>query len=395
MDFNDFDYLLESHYDETIVTERYYGKNKTLLECEELVAKLQAMCIEDYSVDLTHSLANTKLQANLTKLFNVEKVLIHWTNSAMINARTCMNLHIIQTLTNSDDIGKDGLKNKNGEDIILIYINKGVLMLDYVKPAHVIAILLHEIGHNFSNNGYRAVTALLYSIQTDIAKNITMNALSSAPAKSIRHGLRSSIAANSVLSKLSMTTTKIISVLSEGLQLLLSPAVTLTIPVAIIFGPLSQLVNVLSKKFEDYADSVATAYGYGVELSEFLQLAETKGVGVKTKFQANPFTKVLYDIGQANYEILAMLGTPHGTYQERTKKAIMKLESDIKSGDFDNNMKKELTRDLDRLKSQYNMLISTPEGERQTIATYFRSNMEKNCAGRPDIIARIFPENQI
>lgn len=137
------------------ITEVYFGKNKNLLEIEK--------CIGEIRKDMTRiTIGNTYKNDNLIRINRLIEEEFGFKNVAvMIDTNHYYNAYTFP-VSNALDTGKEWdkfiIKNNNGykwkkeaEYSTIIVLFTGMLGDKRFTDGEITAILLHEIGHSFSN----------------------------------------------------------------------------------------------------------------------------------------------------------------------------------------------------------------------------------------------------
>lgn len=391
---NDFDYLNESSAGDYF-REAYYGKRKELIECEDLFNDILIKFLKSPYDNINKYPENIKINELLKRFFGVNYVGIYWSRSEMPDARTIVNSHVIQIAKGDSLRNKttDGFRDISGNEKIVIQISKGLLKLDNITGAHMMAVILHEIGHNFDNTPFRAINFLLTILSTDGA-NIVREMVSSNVMKRGMFTLKTIpdrvIQAIKPLSFISSNLGRFNKKVTGSINYLLSPMSTLALAPALILSPSLHIHGIFAKKSEDYADSFATSYGYGKELNEVLIIIQTNVFSVKDVFLKTPLTSFLYDLGVVNGELISNMLGRHGSSQERLKKSIIKLEKDLNSSDYPAEMKSALTQEIDDMKKLYISYIKSNDDEKLVMAATVRTFIDEMFDGRTDLISKIF-----
>lgn len=138
------------------VNEAYVGKTETLLQMEEQIGKIR-MNLSRYD-DFDSNPETQKLNRLFEKQFGMDVYALHMDPHKQINAFTrvlATNFDIAKNLKFSDWIvadRKDGYRFKpNNGFCINATIYYGLIAQPDLTDAEVLAILLHELGHNFAD----------------------------------------------------------------------------------------------------------------------------------------------------------------------------------------------------------------------------------------------------
>lgn len=154
---------------------------------------------------------------------------------------------------------------------------------------------------------------------------------------------------------------------------------------------LSQLSLVKGRQGEQFADSFATTYGYGNELIQALEkLSDYKNYITRNHTP----DKLVRGYLNAQLELMSLYGDVHGSDQARCADAIEKLKSDLKTGDYPEDMKKDLLHDIAELKKTYDAIVNCSPEERVNFVRGWRKFVDVIFKGRPEIL-RIFKPNRM
>ena len=138
-----------------LLTERYYGKHPELLECEKLIASMSETLKKNPAWNPMESKENLMLMQRLQDLFNFEEFVIVWKNYVFPqfspNAMTLPFGYLytkkpeFETVETSNGIQFKRAKGK----LFFMLIDAGIIRHTKMTPPEVLAVILHEIGHNF------------------------------------------------------------------------------------------------------------------------------------------------------------------------------------------------------------------------------------------------------
>lgn len=405
---NDYN-IKESTYD--IITEAYKGKTPNLLKAEDALSKLIDSMKNDSLKDYTNSPDNKSLENALCNQFGFKSVNISWKRfpSAMSNVYTMFNVNVLFGNSPGFVDSKTGYYDKNHKHVLYIVADSNAVKNLGWSAQEYLAVLLHEIGHNFDSSPYMLIhlsmltISQLTSIMLDIIENknvpVTLLPTIKQIASTTNSGrtIISSITAFiekikdqfPVLKKF-MNGVKIIgSTLSRWAEKGISPLLILsTVPAYVLFSPLLQLSSAFMRKNEQHADSFAVYYGYGDSLASALSRLETMNLNVDKVH--SPINKVLTDLALANRTIINGLCGIHGSQDTRIMDTILLIENEIKRGDYPPEVVAELKDQLENTKLTYSIFMKG--GENKFVVTAFvRETLANLFNGRTDYIAKLFP----
>lgn len=142
-----------------IMNEAYIGKNENFLEMEKLLGLIRSNL--DYKKDLNRSENVQKFNRLMEKQFGCKVFALRIEKANVINAYTeVLNLRF--DITNKIDMRKavianqsDGYRFKEPNNFCIVCtVYSGLLAYEELSNAELLAIILHEIGHNFADGIY-------------------------------------------------------------------------------------------------------------------------------------------------------------------------------------------------------------------------------------------------
>lgn len=419
---NYFDFGLDA-----FVTEAFYGKDKRFLKCEEAIEMIRSDVRSGggYARRIDGSEGNELLQKTLCDIFGFKKMLIHWDISTIM-ATSNMTLPTSAVIMEGKAIfGKLPFDKipYDKDHVMTVVMDCSQSLFGMLSDAQILAIILHEVGHNFEVNPYQAIqfiigvtSALMSNITTlamfgadalpTVAQNVTNTvvstganlALSTNPGKPIALFLSTLwdrvMQLTPGLSKLSRFFGKIGLGITRWCSVYLSPLNALSIPTAAMVAPFAQLATVATRKGEQFADSIAAAYGYGPELSTAMDIFNKYYLAPGKDYykKASPFKKFLYNLGLANMEILQMLSNDHGTGMSRAASMLNELKKSLDDTDLTPAQKAELNKEIKRLEDTYESYGRLADGESSNVAVAVRSFIMKYFDGSLALWEKILPD---
>lgn len=237
--------------------------------------------------------------------------------------------------------------DKKHEISVYIYMSINDIIENDLSGPEVLAVLLHEIGHN---NDTCAPTRLRFILQTLLSAGINIpislgyNWLEPKTMKIVdwifqKTHLRGII----VLCKQLLT----------ELNKLQRVALMSRVPHLATLSAVSIMqLTFLGYWAERKSDSMAVKYGYGPELISALNKFQDDGVSDKLSekiIHSNPFTGLLYDLTDAIINTASIFVAPHPSNVNRAKNALTKLEREIQDPNIPSDLKKEIKREIKEL----------------------------------------------
>lgn len=341
-----------------VVMEYYAGKTKELLKCESYLQKI----IDDillHKDDVTgraiitkNNEWNSKLEDELADFFGVKEVNIHW-SAGNVNAYTLTpSVMFINGYKNALETGKTSSLKMH------ICIYEDLIADANLNSSELMAVLLHEIGHNFYYCPIMAGFELFYSIMT-----LGLPILASFLAKVIYYakwGIEDFIK-KSIPSVYSAYAN--IKSFMNDIKRFIAPIETASIVARLLSGSativLKNPVNKLLKYGgEEGADSFAARYGYGPEQTSALakmSSVENTRYGKALKDGGSGMS-IYHDFNQLSLDIICMCAVePHPNASQRASSMLKKLKRDLASGKYPEGMKKDLEKEIDRMEKMYNV----------------------------------------
>ena len=146
-------------YKNMIITEAYFGKTPILLEIEKQIGVIRSN-LNKYS-DINRSEEVLKLNRLFEKQFGMEIFSLHVEKNNTINAYTIpvatrFDIAFNDNLSKKIEANqKDGYRFKPGNNLCIICnIYLGLLNCKDITDAEILAVILHELGHNFADAIY-------------------------------------------------------------------------------------------------------------------------------------------------------------------------------------------------------------------------------------------------
>lgn len=325
-----------------LLSEAYYGRQRELAECERLLdAVVDGVRSRGMKYNPNASPELEKVRRILAGFFNFEEACIFWsTNSAVAGAFTVPVTSVLNEWDYQTESWRGGIRWKNsGKKYLVIQVNNGLLLDKSFGGKHILAVLLHEIGHNFYLTEYAKVVRKVNFIFVIIKSlmDAMVTASSSNPEEALGH------LGNAARAALLRPATRLFSRQKGDFNLISGAAGTvfgaifqvfgslvglLRIPLTVIVSPVlfvQSLVDflissVFLQHYDDevFADSFATSYGYGKELAEVTR-GMMKGSNVKITLSAvrdTPIETVLA-FPSAMASAICWLGDPHPSSIQR------------------------------------------------------------------------------
>ena len=241
---------------------------------------------------------------------------------------------------------------KKHEISVYIYMSINDIIENNLSGPEVLAVLLHEIGHNTDTCVPTRLRFILRSLlYAGINIPITLAANWSEP-KIIK--LIDWIFQKTYLRGIIVLCKQLLSELIKFKRI----DFVVQVPQQAILS----LVSVIHLTFLGYwgerkSDSMAVKYGYGPELVSSLNKFKDDGVSDKLSekiIHSNPFTGLLYDLTDAIMCTFSIFTTPHPSNVNRAKNALTKLERELQNPNIPSDLKKEIKGEIKELNEMIN-----------------------------------------
>lgn len=388
-------------FEDLFLDEAYFG-TKRVQSIQDAMDKIVAKVTSDKDVVIEGSALDRELESAVKETFGFKSVHIYWANRAgagMTGPYTmpgAIILHSGGTISGSKtanlaygsyENSKDGFYDKNHELSAFIQMDTSLIYEFNMTSEELVAVLLHEIGHNFDYSPFTVIgawyTVLMNLIAGDfgVLLNIPIQEWGRPVLMALRNldtYMQMYIPPLGVIAKLIGRVSFNVSRFLTGI---LSPVSTIfTAPIYILYSPFSWFQNTFARKKEMYADSFAASYGYGSELVTALDKIADVMTGNPN---AGPFMSFFYDFARLQNEIMALGMGGHTSNQRRAIKVINKLEEDMKNPAIRPEARAELNAKYQEMKNTYDKIVNMDEDGKNKLTAAFRRMVDNWYAGKP------------
>ena len=434
---------------EEIVLESYIGKTRTLKACEEILDQMRFLLKQKPTLDINNHPLNKKLCNLLKQEFGFKNAYVNWfrfdaLTGGTTNAYTQVNAVVFFKdlgKREDDDSGVNGYYDKKHQHVLCITISTSMILYSDLTGGELLAILLHEIGHNFDNDIHKfflhlinlASSAIMILdtgkwMKEDGLRNILNNseqigelfgrmAFISSPliiGSNIYNELmgRMNQLLNTIIDivpfaryieRASISTVRLLDevflVLNEDWLVFINWIKEKPIRQAMAKSPilfiLKCMVNVSTKKGEKYADSFATIYGYGSELSTALTKTTFGEIShIKMATDRFPIVSIITDLRYAfHYVVNCAMQPDHGSDIERAVFILQTLRKELASSDLHPGLKKEVEEEIVKLEEIIDNLQHATIEKRYYIAAGMQWVILNVFKGNTFLLERIFPDH--
>lgn len=389
--------------------EAFFGKNP-IQPIQKAMDKIYDLAMKNPNMVITKTSENKNLEIAIQKVFNFKSVSIEWSNSKVAPGYMGVNAYTftpsdITKLSNSANYGtflnkKEGFKD-SGNSKIYITLDTALFTEMGITSQEGVAVLLHEIGHNFDLsprsvlNAWLNVFTMLYGIIVSvptggIALIPVLIKGSSELITLFGRGVQQKVLnlnayimdAIPPLTKVGTGLQKISINLQRFFSKLLAPTAVIGIPLLFLIMPFSYLATGTQRSGERYADTFASTYGYSEELISALEkINKYEIVDLK---KDNSYVNVFGGLALLYREVLCMTDY-HQSNQTRLIKVMNKLEKDLKEVK-DPELKNDIQAEIKRCKDLYNSIVNMPDDQRIPFLTTFRQMMDRWYNGKSYIL---------
>lgn len=380
----------------SILKEAYFGSSKYLKEAEEHIARLIEIAKKSNSkFKLSECPANKKLESALAKQFGVESVNIHWMRSPSANAYT--RPYMTQFSGISEYINKKNYNStkvfRNSSKKIFLSSTDTILTGVGFTPEEILAVILHEIGHNFDTTTLRMFQGIPFFWASTIISNL---------------GHITDMVTDSIIRQFSILLDPVMDLFH-----LFTKEMGFFSPITRIINFIKNLPSLKSLKMIEYvpdyfqiatniinfgaaygserfADSFATSYGYGPQLSNALMKLDSfykENTFIGEIVNEIPVVNCVYSFAVVFDDIITSMKSVHPQTGTRIKISLNKLKRDLADPSIDAGMKKAIGKDIDALEKLYDDYLEVrdiPEYRTCVLVGYRKMN-EKIFGGKLNI----------
>lgn len=368
------------------VTEAYYGKTSELKMCEQLLGTLKEK-LNQGLVDVNQSKEAKKIESLLSKTFSIYSLRLVFTHENLFvgnidikNTKSIEDIpiHVMGAYTIPfrggffDKDKKTGFSDLSNAGMVVTIPTVYFMDMD-LTPGEVLAIILHEIGHSLNSSIMNLIATIpLISLKNmskaektgfliGVGNSIVMQSIPQLSSFISRFMGYFNKASADILYKIPLLRelSKFVNSLVE-----LKDIILLFKKLKKLFGPMflqNLLFSVLNPAnlfgygVEAYSDSVATAYGYGPELSVALtKLSVKPNTSLMNKAVKGASKNMATGIALAGFgnfmylykEVLTMYFKPHPMTATRVLNQIKKCRRELANPNITPDMRKALNNDL-------------------------------------------------
>ena len=358
--------------DNTVLNEAYFGKTKGVLKIEKAIGALRHKYMEQYfSKDINLDPGIDDVCRAIEDAFGFGLVQFEVCIEAGINAFT-MPIGTSVDARGSKYMEVDTTNgyryNKQANFAALLYITSGLFLNEAFTDAEITAIMLHEIGHNFTTsaidyngnlNVLNNVLVGLYTFgvytvaSTNVVKRASIN-LNNYMAKTFRRLAEVYNSFKSVIGTWSYIIAEYLK-FGEFVNGITMPFSTMVTTIASNVWSITMRYALFPTRFltgyddERFADSFATMYGYGPEMQTALEKLHDRKYSVYAmdKFiSESPLIANYIDLFKLPVLFIIYAFDEHPELPARMKNACTQIEYDLKNHHYRPAMKARIKHDL-------------------------------------------------
>ena len=406
------------------LNEVYFGKTPELQKMEKQLGIFRSKYLGKYIMNVYCNSDPDLLKFNrmMEDYFGFGCFTLHVINQPIANAYTCpidMRLDVLNT--NKHLVAdKKGFKfNKDADYSVLVCVYSGIMFNPEMTDEEVMAVIMHEVGHNFyaaldRNHGvlsnlysiyalyaniYNAIIHLLtgnISKSVDDVKDIFQSTnLYRKIADGIGQQLRTNQSALVVIHDWFETFGNITATVQGGLIKLIDllslgliwPAGAFLASLLKLRSPLSIISLTLLYPNERLADNFCTMYGYGAAQSRALEKLTSRSIKLPSKiedaYNKIPIISNLYAINLSLGYIIMETFDEHPSTIARTKDQLDMLKREAMKEDLDPKMRKVILSDIKACEDQINKITDVSDKLDKDILTHaYYKALYENCGSK-------------
>lgn len=376
----------------TVLMEKYIGTSKNLQLCEIQIKKIiDKLNKEDYDSfkareRISPSDENKTLEKLLTKEFDVKNISITWDLSKHMDAHTIVTAFpILDDAKNLENYKMKG-RHSNPNLNVYITISAGMIKTYKLTEREILAILLHEIGHNLDATLLR-LYLFLPIIITSPPVILIIPAITYLYAEIEK--LSEKLYSVPVLNKLNTIIDNIGHFINDtGFSEIQNIINTFRHFLNGGSVALPGLSNVLGYGREVSADSFAQTYGYGPELATGLEKLYLRKTTFDKAVAKVPLLRTMLQLQRLSIMLLVrMLGLGvHPDFQTRYVRVLNKCKRDAQDKSLDPKLRKSLENEIAALEKGYAALLNSESEKKNNYVMYiYRKVVDKMFSGKLDI----------
>lgn len=349
-----------------VIQEAYFGKTPELQEAERILGEWRSKYYGSGNRFVTAAAADPLFYEfcdKMADIFGFAEYSIILKGDLVANSMTYPTGYTITGNTSKIIKTKNGYKY-DGTPIMVQICFPYVLFDPSYSDAEIMAICLHEIGHNFSHKADTVIN-IHHILKLFRFAIIMMLCVIINPGAAILNALVLTNEGKRIYKHLSdsINSTKMGAFAFSFIQLLIGLPTTIFYNIYAVLNrlaPLSRYVEISLEtlfktelldtvsgiKDERISDNFATIYGYGPELYTALRKLDANGMTVGKIIHKLPVIGWINDLIEIPQTWIMTLGDPHPTTISRRRAQINYLEAEMKKDGLSPNARKMILQDL-------------------------------------------------
>lgn len=376
------EYIFDLDQEMQLYDEAYFGKNKKLLEMQMCIEKLRIKYVDFYKrkmVDVYNDPIFKKFIKLIEDEFGFTSVVFVIDNSSpdlLANAFTIPlngnfgSMHPVEDAI----VNNYGIKYKKEMNYSIMILTSSYFFFNpnFLTSAECLAILLHEVGHNFTYvangqlvpfNALRLCTSW-YQVISKLPKSggnefLQLLLFTTTPGLKLTHYLskyKKNVVIDLFLNLVDTISKLSRPVINAALNITEPALMLMSIPAYISkFNPIEfGFSTTVFYNDEKFADRFVAMYGYGEELASGLFKLQENGISRKdgsTYYISNtPIIGHLYTLTiiMLHFALFPFID-PHPQYVARALSMSKMLEHDLNDPSIPDNLKKQIRKDLEKI----------------------------------------------
>lgn len=402
------DVLSESALQQMIMNEAYYGR-KQVAKIQKAMDDICRVHLDNPNKKINDSTEGKALETAIKDAFGFKRCTVYWTNGPDLSFGpfTMPAAHIFTDDGSYVKIGDNtnGFYDTNHRISIAISSDLCLFREPYnMTSEEMVAIFLHEIGHNFDYTGWGIMKAWFNVLDLIIStiQYLIIGDMSSAAGMVIAGGVRmifknypeigvrcfniNDIILNIIppIGTVVRGVGAALNPIKKLLKTILTQMKWAQIPYAIMSLPFNMIGNTLLRKSETFADSFSAAYGYGPEQVKALQKLD---LGTSTtSMNLGPVTEVFNDLALMQVEVIQACRMGHGSTQQRAIRMADALDESLKKSGLSAADKKAILDEKKRIMDVYQKFVDLPDEQGKFLTRTFNRMVDDWYDGKPYII---------
>lgn len=395
----------------SILNEAYYGKKPEFAKIEKLLEIIIQRCynIRDGGDDIkiNNSKELKEIESLFKKAFGMGEMHITFYTYSLMMGTAGVNAFTMSSFLSYFKEKRNGKERIDDDLVCNVWVDTRLVTECKLTPGEVMAVILHELGHCYNAslfallakiplglrlfrgpNGYFIEVDPLSAIQSIISR-ILYNEIIGLPKllNEADKQIQILIEKNKYIARFITNAIRIINNFS-GLKRIFTIYSPYQFSIVGLYYSL-QSKSIFGYSDEKFADSFATAYGYGKEtISVQHKFQQQEYNVVKNVGEKIPILNIGIDFVKTVNMISIVPMDPHPDYAIRMQSQLNKLKRDLKDPNLDPKVKKELLANIKEMEDYVNdVVFSTEENLKKgrVFSLLYNHVMMKVFNGKADI----------